>query len=554
MNQAYKKLAEGLPARRDARNIAFPTDPKRVKPWIDALPRANQAQTQRHLAEALLALRDVRLDGGQRLAILEQLRPVLLEAATALDRAGQGASFPLPPAKARAMAQLQAFEADLAFGYRLAVIELCAPSGGVPLLRGGTVALAVERALLHQSLSLMHAYALYQTPATGAWQNLHALYRFGCSHRLEDRAVDDEAGTGKTTIRQVYTQALLLALSNPYRFSQKDQAELWLVARGFAGLLGVGPKRGSAEAFAIPVDTDAGPGYIAEERADDGGALLWLDVTPLREALENPLDEVDSGPVRVRLSGGAAVDSTAELLRRLRAGWGSASARLKKRIGAEHALDTVIGLSGVHFHLADGRDFDAFMRLTGNAGLIREGERHEWAQGAVAANRIPMFRASVLDQSLGGYRVRWPEEQQVKARVGELIGLSLVGDHVRHWMLGIVRWLRYAADGSVDGGIELLARRARAVAVRNIGVPERTRQDLRAIEFEAVRAPDDAALRLVVPGMLDMAGGELEVLRRASDEGFEDEAPNSETCREARVLENAGDYMIVSAIRLVEAQ
>jgi cyclic-di-GMP-binding protein len=554
MNQAYQKLAEGLPARRDARNIAFPTDPKRVKPWIDALPRANQAQTQRHLADALLALRDVRLDAGQRLAILEQLRPVLLEAATGLERASQGASFPLPPAKARAMAQLQAFEADLALGYRLAVIELCAPSGGVPLLRGGTVALAVERALLHQSRSLMHAYALYQAPVAGAWQTLHALFRFGCSHKLEDRAVEDEAETGKSTIAQLYTQALLLALSNPYRFSQKEQAELWAVARAFAALLRVGPRRGSAEAFAIPVDTDGGPGYIAEERAEDTGTLLWLDVTPLREALEGPLGQVDSGPVRMRLPGGAVLDSTAELLRRLRAGWGSASARLQKRMDAEHALDTVIGLSGVHYHLADGRDFDAFMRLTGNAGLIREGERHEWAQGGVASSRIPMFRATVLDQSLGGYRVRWPVEQQVKARVGELIGLSLVGDHARLWMLGIVRWLRYAADGSVDGGIELLARPPRAVGVRNIGVPERTRQDLRGIEFEAVRAPDDAALRLVVPSMFDLVGGEIEVLRRASDDGVEDEAPNSEACREARVLENAGDYMIVSAARLVEAQ
>jgi cyclic-di-GMP-binding protein len=554
MNHAYQTLAKDRPPRSDARTIAFPTDPKRVKPWIDGLPRANQTQTQRQLAEALQALGGARLDGGQRLAILEQLRPVLLEALAGMQRASHGASFPLPQAKARSMAQLQAFEADLALGYRLAVVELCAPSGGIPLLRGATAALAVERALLHQSRTLMHAYAQYQTPPTGAWLSLHALHRFACSHRLQAKEVEDEVEAGKTTIERVYVQSLLLALSNPYRFSQKEQDELWTASRGFAVLIGIAGKRASDEAFAIPVEADAGPGYIPEERADDSGTLLWLDLTPLREALEGPLGEVDAGPVRVRLPDGRAVESSAELLRRLRAGWGSASARVARRLGADHALDTVIGLSGVHFHLADGRDFDAFMRLTGNAGLIRGGERHEWAQAGVAPDRIPMFRAMVLDQSLGGYRVRWAVEQQVKAKVGELVGLSLVGHPVRHWMLGIVRWLRYAGDGSVDGGIELLARRARPVGVRNPGIPERVRQDLRGIEFEAVRAPDDTALRVVVPSLFDLAGGELEVLRRASDDGVEDEAPNSETCSEARVLENAGDYMIVSATRRVEVQ
>ena len=33
-----------------------------------------------------------------------------------------------------------------------------------------------------------------------------------------------------------------------------------------------------------------------------------------------------------------------------------------KRLEAGHKLDTVIGLSGVHFYLAGQRDFDTFMR------------------------------------------------------------------------------------------------------------------------------------------------------------------------------------------------
>jgi cyclic-di-GMP-binding protein len=550
MNEAYRQLADDLPPRAAPRAGGFPSDPKRMKAWIEALPRANPAQVQQQVAAALEAMNALRLEGGQRLATLELLRPVALEAIVALRRLVQGASFPLPPAKARAMEQLQAFEDGLALGYRLATVEACAPAGAIPMLRGAAVAQALERALLHRSRAMMLAFARYRTPEPGSWKSLHAAYRFARSHRLDERAVDDGAEPGSTTARQVYARTLLLALSNPYRFSLNEQSELWSVARGLATQIVLQPQR-SAESLPIPLDGDEGPGYIPEERAEDRGELLWLDLAPLRQVLEQPLADTVSGAVRIRLRGGGVVDSSAELLRRLRAGWGQLAARTSKRLTAEHLLDTVLGLSSVHFHLADGRDFETFVRQNPLARPGHGPDRHDWAHSGADAARFPVFSAAALDQSLGGYRIRWPAEQQVKARVGELVGISPSGDDdTRRWMLGIVRWLRHAGDGSVDAGIELLARRARPVAVRSLDPPADGRPTLRGIQFEPARGggSDPLSLQMVVPSLLDLVGGAVEV-RRAADElpFYAADTALHARCRHARVLENAGEFMIVQA-------
>jgi len=548
MNEAYRQLSEGVPARKSAGTLAFPTDGRKIKAWIDALPRANQALTHRQLDETLDALADVRLDGGQRLAVMELLRPVLLEACAALAAQVQGSSLPLPPAKARMMEQLIEVERKLAHAYRLATIELCAPSGGVPFLRGGTVLLAVERAIYHRSRDMLRAYALYRQPADGAWRDLHALYQFARSHRMEQKPIEEPAESRTLTIEQLYLQALLLALSNPYRFSQREQVELWGLARDFAPHLVLGKARPAEDAFAIPASGDEGPGYIAEERAEERGDLLWLSLSGLRQAFERPLEDTMQGPVRIRI-GATVVESTAELLSRLRSGWGTSAERSHQRLSAGHALETVFGLSGVHFHLAGGMDLDGFLRQAGVPASKQERDRHDWTHSGLDSGRVPVFRAAVLDQSLGGYRVRWPAEEHVRARVGELVGLSMGSDQeTRQWMLGVIRWLRYANDDSVDAGIELLARRARPVALRSLD-PGVTRPRFGAVQFEPVRGHVDGRLRFAVPSVLESIGGDLDVVRVTDEFDPDHDEPGSERFRNARVLESAGDHSVVEAER-----
>ncbi len=549
MNEAYRRLREEVPARSAPDNAAFATDPKRVKAWVDALPRANQLATLRQLAEALESMKGLRLDGPQRLLALETVRPSILEGIALLDKQLQGSSFPLPAPKVQIAEQMQAFERDLALAYRLAVVESCAPSGGVPFLKGGQVALAIERALYHGARELAQSYFRYRTPAPGTWGALNALYRFAQGAKLDDKAVEEPAERQNLTPRQVYAQALLFALSNPYRFNQREQAELWPVTRDLAAHLELHARRPDDDAFAVAQMDDRGPGYLPEERAESGSAVLWLGLDSLRHALEAPLAEAENGPVHIRFRNAHTVVAPADLLRRLRAGWSNAAARGHQRLSAGHTLDTVIGLSGLHFHLAGNQDFDSFMQqVLGVSAHSGERARATWTQNDASATRVPIARARVLDQSLGGYRVAWNREESLKARVGELVGVAVPSDvDTREWMVGVIRWLRYDPHGEVDAGVELLARRAQAVGLRALDAAGMPKPALRAIQIQTLRANRNGALHFLAPAVLDTRAVRIEVARATDPDDFESEEVALATCSDLLILENAGDYLLLAA-------
>ena len=127
MNEAYQRVREDLPEMRAPDANSFPVDAKRVKAWVEALPRANQQATIRQLKEALESLGSCRLDGAQRLAALELMRPSILDAIGLLDKRLLGSTFPLPPTKAKVADQIRQFQRELTVGYRIAVVEMCAP-------------------------------------------------------------------------------------------------------------------------------------------------------------------------------------------------------------------------------------------------------------------------------------------------------------------------------------------------------------------------------------------------------------------------------------------
>src|SRR5690606_13130760 len=114
----------------------------------------NPQATQRQLLDALDAMATLKLDGAQRLFALEALRPSIAEALAALDKQLQGSSFPLPPAREPLADRIQGFQRELAQGYRMALVELCGPSGAVPFLKGTQAALALQRAIHHASREL----------------------------------------------------------------------------------------------------------------------------------------------------------------------------------------------------------------------------------------------------------------------------------------------------------------------------------------------------------------------------------------------------------------
>jgi hypothetical protein len=512
----YRRLGEGLPERRPPPRDAFQVDPKALKRWVDALPLANASVAARMLFQALRELNSMALDPVARLSALEALRAPVAQLADAIDRQIVGASFPLPPQKAQLGATARDFQRQMALGYRVAAYELCAPDGKVPFLRGKTVALALERAIGHLGAELCKGYFLYAAPPEGVWRTINALFGFALASRLDDKGVDDVHGGSSSTPRATYAHVLLLAISNPYRLTQKEIHEAWQVTRVWAPLAVLRGAVPGESVYAVPLDEDRGPGYLPEERSAEGAARLSFDTQPLETELERQLALVDglSGALTFRTRNGAATAISADLVRRLVANWRFVPDRAHKRLPAGHMLDTLIGLHAVHYFLAGGTDFETFVRRAcGTAIHITERERNAgWTSGTVDAGRPEVHAARVLDQSRGGYRIVWERADAVRARVGELVAVAVstgatdaaaVPSDERDWMVGVIRWLRIGGAGAVDAGIELLSLEARAAVVRSMDAYNHPRPSVRGLVLQADVEDGGHAAAVLAPAVLE---------------------------------------------------
>ncbi|MGA9334584.1 MAG: hypothetical protein WBV39_09935 [Rudaea sp.] len=549
MSGLFQRLASDLPERYVPTKTSFACDGKSLRSWLAQLPLANPGATARLLIGALREMNQLRVDPQQRLEALELLRAPIDQIVVTLSRQVLGDRFPLPPQKLKLGQLAQDFEREMAQGYRSVVCDLCAPAGAVPFMRGKAAALALTRAIQHYGACLYQVYLRYHAPPPGTWQRLHDLFRFALAVQLDDKATADPLrGDIPLSARLAYIQALLFALSNPYRFTQKENGDIHILTRIWAGHCDLREGRAPDGAIAIRTDLDRSLGYLPEEREAPGEGLLALEITALIRHLEGQLAMLPPGMGTIQFRiGRGEVNTRTELIRQLMSTWDSSSERNQSRLAAGHMLDSVIGLHDLHYVLAGNMSFEAFLRKTrGLAINLHEGDQvAPWASTAGdPATQVRRLPAKVLDQSLGGYRLLWEQIDGVRLRVGELVGLAppVDDDESQDWMVGCIRWLRIDSGGSMDAGIELMARRTLPVAVRpidNQGVP---RTVMRGILLDPLDDAEACASAIMVPQTFDTATREIELTRPGDPFAWPSE-PCVDNLSVVDARENGGGYL-----------
>jgi hypothetical protein len=474
MSEVYRRLGEVLPPGLRV-ELPFAADAKRATAWVEALPRADANATRRALLHALEALASLPLQkGAARREIAEVLRPVVLDTAVSTQRAYAGKPLPLAGDLAALPHEHAQLHLRLAHAYRMAAADLCAPSGSLPWLRGGQVGEALNRAAHHYIESMRVAWRVYAELPADAWRGLHRSYRFAEARELDRRPANDPLVPGQPSLHLAYLGTLLLAVTNPRGFSQVEQDRLWVLCEAFADR---SPLRDEPSGTSVGVadDADEGPGGKAAPRQH-------LELVNFAAAVEAAIGAASDEEGTVVPDHGMPVKFPVDGLRKLRRALSQAAARQFSRLDAGHRVETVFGLSGLHFEASGGRDFDSFARhVLGDR--IQETARASWAAGNPENSaRAVRVQAEVVDQSLGGYRMRWAQDPQLRLRVGEVVGIQTGTDEeAADWMLGLLRWLRYEADGQVMAGVELLSRSAAAVALAGAGAVSRA--PVRALEL-----------------------------------------------------------------------
>jgi hypothetical protein len=194
--------------------------------------------------------------------------------------------------------------------------------------------------------SLLRQYQLYQEPAPGLWRDSHLLYWIGEQQNCLDEPVAAAfQPPPASTLRGIYQQMLLLALSNPFHLADGECPQLFGALAPLAGL-----------ARLLPL----------EDEDEDQGDAPTVDLTQAQPCLSQAcradgsrehLRRFELGALLVALQEPAPLQNGAErkLLERVQQHWMGRQQRRHPRAAQYATCSLVVGLPAIHAELLEQR-------------------------------------------------------------------------------------------------------------------------------------------------------------------------------------------------------
>jgi len=290
MAKEYPSLKLTLPPLAQPGPESFNLQPKVFKAWLAGLPMANSGQAGKMLFSALREVNTLEVPPGQRFEFLEALRRPIRLLAQGLDRHYVGIPFPLPATNRRIAELAKAFHQEMAQGYTLVTDAVTRLRGVHALTHRPMLVNASYRALLYRSRVLVKAFQIYAPYPQCLWHDMHEMHDFARRAGIAKKMIDDpeNALVKSRSIEDLYKQALLLALSNPYRLRPGDvikvydALELW---SSYCNLTLVeNPDHQPQGLFAVCRDSDEQPTYLDSQKPG-GGLTSVLDTSSSAETL-----------------------------------------------------------------------------------------------------------------------------------------------------------------------------------------------------------------------------------------------------------------------------
>ncbi len=454
-------LVLNLPADRAAPPKDLEIRPKQVKAWIEGLPLGQSLDASRKLCAHLAALNRAKLDIDTRLQILDVYRPVAAVALEELDAIYGKSTLPLGPRAREALTLARDLSAELATGYKITLVE---KSGKLLAAFGAKkqVSVLVARAMEYLTAGLRASYKSYTPVPVGVWREMHQLYLHAEQEGVAKEIVDAET---KATVFDIYCEALLLSLTDPYRLVQGETDKILAQARAYRGSASLGrerPATRSSAHFIVPCDTDRPP-KPALSASDDTGGPNWrmLDANGMVDKLRAKKQAAETGNVSATMSKAMGPDGLT-LLTRLITLWGDPPKRAHRRNPGESTVAICVGLKAVGHFVS----FEPRLDPKVEAEALRRGITMPLMALPTddASQPIPVFEWDIVNESTGGLKVRRMGATQQPIGVGEVVGVKLM-DRSR-WTIGVARWITMFDEGGMEFGIQFLGSMARPVWVQ----------------------------------------------------------------------------------------
>jgi len=523
------------------------TGPGALAEWVIALPMANTADTAAQVRQATWEIARLSVGPEARMALLEQIRPILHYLCARLDR-----NAATSHAHGDAIARLaQRLQTNLCSGYKSVVVAALSERALSRPVDKDLLPQAINRALSDLSRTLLRTLQFYVEPADRLWFELNQLYLL--AERLDvARAKVEDAENHKrpaTTPADAYLRSLLLACCKPNQLRYRQLAEVFNCLEDWCAFVSLEPDA-TAALFAVDLESDHGPIYkrLMQDAVEPRG--IRTDV--LVYQIESYLRDL---PCEIRVPDAASEGQ----LRHLAEAWGEMRPRSHRRTDTSGTIKVCVGMRSAHYFLSGGTEFqhlleepdtfvggelnpflldqasrerhrphtvkdvwdDAFdvgARMPENPGIVdpdrilRQGREQRRERGEAEPERSShkIYDTSAIDTSPGGYQIRWNDPLPAQLQTGEILALREAHDH--RWCIAVIRWIRQNESGTAMG-IELLAPRAIPVAARviqKVGGPTSYARALMLPELTPIGQP----ATLITPRLPFQAGQKIHVQKQ----------------------------------------
>lgn len=526
------------------------TDSNALAEWVFSLPMAHTADSAAQVRQATWELARLQASPVTRMALLEQIRPILHYLCARLDR-----NATISASHGDSIARLaQRLQTNLCSGYKVVVTESLTElaQGQSRHLDRDLLPLALHRALSDLSRTLLRTLQFYVEPAHQLWLELNQLYLLAERLGIADVKLEDAENHSlpHTTPANAYLRSALLASCNPNQLRYRQLAEVFNCLESWAPLVSLEPDATSA-LLAVDLESDRGPLYkgLLHDAVQPRGIRSDMLVYEL-EALLRGL------PCSI-----GAPEGSSDLLRQLADAWGTMQPRAHRRSRTGGTVKLCVGLRATHYYLSGGVEFaeqlsdpDTEIRREINPFLVdlrappqprAPGTKDVWDDAFDLKVRIPenpgvqdperillhgsarsrpgedaarsadskgydLFDTTAIDTSPGGYQLRWNDPLPVNLQTGELAALREAEDE--RWCIAIIRWIRQNEEGTAMG-IELLSPRAIAVAVRVIQKLGGPTSYTRALLLPAL-TPIHQPATLITPRVPFLSGQKIHLQRQ----------------------------------------
>jgi len=435
--------------------------PKQVKTWLDSLPMAQSMDSARRMVAHLAQMNRSKLDSDTRLAILDAYRSVSATVLEELDAVYGKATLPLTPRSREALILARDLATEMAMGYKITLAE---KGGGLLGAFSSKKGLPTQilRAMECEFAILRASYKSYTPVPPGVWRDMHSLYLHAEQEKVEREVVDAEA---KSTVFDTYCESLLLSLCDPYRLVQGELDKIVAQARTWRGIATLGQTRPATRPgghFLVTCDLDRTPKPIISPNEDAGGPNWRLfDANPIVDKLRAKKQAAETGNVSATMSKALGPEGLA-LLGRLITLWGDPPKRAHRRNPAESTVAICVGIKAVGHFVS----FEPRMDAKQEAEALKKGITMPLMALPTddASQPIPVFEWDVVNESVGGLKVRRMGATQQPIGVGEVVGVKLTNRS--RWTIGCVRWITIFDEGGMEFGIQFLGNMARPVWVQ----------------------------------------------------------------------------------------